>query len=378
MCSQTAVINLPQAGIKKEDAGEAMAGIMKGSVGGLNQITSINTAQVKEFVGKIAGESAKILDELNYLDVSSGEKQAMMGCIVEGAMQGIKEEKGGGLSYADFKEMAGNIAREVVGAVDEVEEQANMVSFIEGWVPKVAEAAINALEKEEDAALNMEAATDVVSEIAAGAVSGLKQINEIALEQNVKDTLIAEIAKKSLKAMEAMESVALDNANVVYVVSMLTRKIKTSIILVVFDQTPPAGYMDTFRIKITEAVLDGLSVASGLNLGNSEVYNSIITCITDEINRPELLSPLGDTSEQKPVFRWLAPTGPTTAYWLIVANIPDFDSPETIPYINEKSLSSTSYTSTVTFSPGTYYWKVKYIVNGVGINWSVIASFTVK
>ena len=91
---------------------------------------------------------------------------------------------------------------------------------------------------------------------------------------------------------------------------------------------------------------------------------------------PELLSPLGNISSQRPHFRWSAVQG-ATSYWLLVSDQADVGSGRWL--INEGTVYGTSFASNYTFVNGrTYYWKVKYRVNDTPGTWSAIKSFTVN
>ena len=90
---------------------------------------------------------------------------------------------------------------------------------------------------------------------------------------------------------------------------------------------------------------------------------------------PTLIAPANGatTSDDTPAFDWSAPTY-AYRYELVVDNNSSFTSPE----IHEASLSVSNYTSSVSLSDGTYYWRVR-ANNSAGTwgGWSSTWSFAV-
>jgi hypothetical protein len=82
----------------------------------------------------------------------------------------------------------------------------------------------------------------------------------------------------------------------------------------------------------------------------------------------------GVTGGSLPVFTW--PSG-ASCYWLLVSDNPDVGSGNWV--IDQRELTSAIFISTQTFSPGTYYWKVKYKEGDISNwYWSSIYNFTVE
>jgi hypothetical protein len=82
----------------------------------------------------------------------------------------------------------------------------------------------------------------------------------------------------------------------------------------------------------------------------------------------------GVTGGSLPAFTW--PSG-ASCYWLLVSDNPDVGSGNWL--IDQRELTSNSFISTRTFSPGTYYWKVKYKEGDISNwYWSAIYNFTVQ